>query len=372
MDLISILLTTLKFAGVVVSGIAGVIATQPARPSRKTLRLIVLLGLQKAARDLFNKHQALRLVIIGFAVALLSQFLETFKTASESRVQRDKDLAAQANTSNQLWLARQTLDGLDRSLNQIHQSLSVEVVFELLYTNKTKLEILADGSSRDVHISLNQLKDYLDECTAAKTKQNLSNSPIKIFRLPPYPIYSVRIDRLLEALSANSQLQDTKAFLSEFADASIRMHILPEWSTNDAESVFSSPFSILTCHSASPLDRPQLYYAPFTKRIFVRFGCEVPTTNWFINNVSFLSVPDIAQGHCYVASSPVDSDLIRPVIVRLIFDNYAPITSRTLRTYIGTPDDDTFETELPGKAEILKKSSSPIRDELEDFITTNM
>ncbi len=148
-------LTALKFAGVIVSGIAGVIATQPEKPARRILRLVVLLRLQNAARNTLNKNAAMRWVVVGLAIALLSQFVETIKTSKESKNSQEEYNAQMAVATNsmaklekQLTLSSAAIDELQSQSVQLHRqmtvvnhmagefdTLSIDATFELISTN---------------------------------------------------------------------------------------------------------------------------------------------------------------------------------------------------------------------------------------------
>src|SRR4051812_42261620 len=104
------LLTVLKFAGVTISGVAAFIGTLPANhPERPENR--------KGAWRLFGKHTAVRWVIVGAVVALLSQFAETLKTNG------DRQAAERLKAAN-IEAQTQILTNLTLQASRQQQTLS--------------------------------------------------------------------------------------------------------------------------------------------------------------------------------------------------------------------------------------------------------
>jgi len=93
-----------------VSSVAGFAAALPEAKNKKAAKLERLTWVGRKIRILLSKEWTLRWVVIGLAVALLSQFVETIKTAEEAHLAKDKE-----QTDKQ---------GTDTLLSQLHtQSL---------------------------------------------------------------------------------------------------------------------------------------------------------------------------------------------------------------------------------------------------------
>src|ERR1039457_6698196 len=76
-------LTSLKFLGLIVSSVAGFAAALPEPKNKKAAELARRSWFGRKVRTLLSKEWMLRWVVIGLAVALLSQFVETIKTTNE-------------------------------------------------------------------------------------------------------------------------------------------------------------------------------------------------------------------------------------------------------------------------------------------------
>lgn len=117
---LEILLTFLKFAGVVVSGVAGLIAVASAeegeRKVPKTRAGIIM-------AHVFNKRWAMHCAIIGLVVALLSQFSETLKTTFDEKTARRKDQQVNQALQQQISIATEALEKLEEQGATVHHEM---------------------------------------------------------------------------------------------------------------------------------------------------------------------------------------------------------------------------------------------------------
>jgi hypothetical protein len=140
-DWLEILLTILKFAGVVVSGFAGLIAIASEKAKKKsppkTKTGLIL-------EHVFNKRWAIHWAIIGLVVAFLSQFSETLKVTLDEQKARRKEQQVSQIMQTQISLATSSLQKLEEQGATMHQEmlyleymagkfqkLSVDVVYKV-------------------------------------------------------------------------------------------------------------------------------------------------------------------------------------------------------------------------------------------------
>jgi len=119
-DWLEILLTILKFAGVVVSGFAGLIAIASEKAKKKsppkTKTGLIL-------EHVFNKRWAIHWAIIGLVVAFLSQFSETLKVTLDEQKARRKEQQVSQIMQTQISLATSSLQKLEEQGATMHQEM---------------------------------------------------------------------------------------------------------------------------------------------------------------------------------------------------------------------------------------------------------
>ena len=137
-DWLEILLTVLKFAGVVVSGFAGFIAiasekeTKKSPPKTKTGLIL---------KRVFNKRWAMHWAIMGLVVAFLSQFSGTLKVTLDEREARRKEQQISQVMQKQISLATISLRTIHQEMLYLEymagkfQKLSVDVVYKVPATD---------------------------------------------------------------------------------------------------------------------------------------------------------------------------------------------------------------------------------------------
>jgi hypothetical protein len=151
-------LSTLKFLGVVVSGFAAIVATAAEKPQKKE-KPPPKTRIGGIAATMFSKRWAVRWTVIGLAVALLSQFVESIHSSKESKVAQakyDAQMTAATNSlvklQTQLQLSTIELGELKNQGRQIRQqmaymdhmagefdTLTVNITYELVSTNPVAL-----------------------------------------------------------------------------------------------------------------------------------------------------------------------------------------------------------------------------------------
>src|ERR1017187_4711830 len=91
-------LTSLKFLGLFVSSVAGFAAALPEPKNKKAAKLAQRSWFGSKVRKVLSKDWTLRWVVIGLGVALISQFVETIKTADEAKKTKEKEQADKRDT----------------------------------------------------------------------------------------------------------------------------------------------------------------------------------------------------------------------------------------------------------------------------------
>jgi hypothetical protein len=128
-DWLGITLNFLKLLGVVVSGFAAIVATATDKPNKKE-KPLPKTKIGNIAREIFSKRWAIRWTVFGLAVSILSQFVETINTTNQTTEARKKEHLAQLDASNQLWLAHQSLDFIERITTRF-EHLHIQATYEL-------------------------------------------------------------------------------------------------------------------------------------------------------------------------------------------------------------------------------------------------
>lgn len=125
-----LILTLLKFAGVLVSGAAAIVASTPDKTSASPPNSLPTSRFARFLRSHFSKQSAVRWAISGFVVALLSQFAETLKTDTETKEAQRIAEHARMNASNQIWIAQKSLDSLERIVTRFDE-IAVTIKYQL-------------------------------------------------------------------------------------------------------------------------------------------------------------------------------------------------------------------------------------------------
>jgi hypothetical protein len=142
-------LTSLKFLGLIVSGVAGYAAALPEPKHKKAQKLAPRSWLGRLTRKLLSKEWTLRWVVIGLAVALLSQFVETIKTADEAKKAEEKETEDKQKTDKLLTqLKKQSRETHQIVTNLQSQTFQITTVQTLTTQQLQRAEVTLDALNR--------------------------------------------------------------------------------------------------------------------------------------------------------------------------------------------------------------------------------
>jgi len=311
-DLLGIILTVVKFLGIFVSGAGAIVGTIPDKPNKKVPKPESKWKLVRTTKKIFSKQWALRWVIIGLFVSFFSQFLETIKSSEEAKKTIAKNQAAQLETSNQLSLARSSVNKLEYQSRLLHKemfyiehmlgefdSLSITFKCELSSTNPAaqillqRMQDLVPISSATPFLAYSLFDDITLENQTKPTRSQIiassHNYAVNVvgYANNPYESLSsvfqkgkgisMNIDEVcssnwLDSLSSNI---DFVRLVNFIRSPNLAVRIFSRQTTNLALSdadFFSS--------SSKLLDTPSIGYNPISESILLKWSFDYTNSEW--------------------------------------------------------------------------------------------
>ncbi len=357
-------LTVLKFAGVLVSGVAGYIGTLSDQKVKG--------GKRPRWWRMFSKATAMRWAIAGLIVALLSQFAETLKASRDSKL-ADKITSANRLAQNTI-LSNLSLQSefQSRSLSYIERLVAplepprVGVEFEILL-DKPGMSSLREHFSR-VAPDLNKLPKAMREW-GLKNSRRKTQAPPEVASAPIAPGnqgYQIEV-RGIEATfvegiapidepimmpvgMANRPFQPFQSCLATSLP-NVQLELfskLSQWmppSQSQAGSFSRNPDLLAMAHPAQPWT--MLRFDPLTRKatLMLHFSA---STNWTVHPwVS--AAPDLADADfCMTVTGFPNEEAacFRPLRVHLNF-GCASILVTNLEPLIDTQGRSSFHAKLP-------------------------
>ena len=280
------ILTLLKFAGVLVSGAAAIVAATPERSSARPPKRLPTSRFARVLRTLFSKQSAVRWAIFGFVVALLSTFAETLKTKAETSESQRTAERARINTSNQVWIAQKSLDSLERLLTRFDTvSVSIKyqidpqcVIFAQLYKTLSALNYSAPKPEPRI-ISRGPVSGYWTLHTAENVPIEVHLDQSLDFRT--WTFYGLDANVLASFIGVNNNSITNQAFQCIYSpgfDIEIfsakRAYILNLWPLRGSIDESFAPDLLLQVTNL--IRSPQITYDCMDRHIFIFVGFDTP------------------------------------------------------------------------------------------------
>ena len=193
-----ILLTSLKFLGLMVSGFAGYIAALPEPKNKKARKPPPHHWLRRTIGNLLSKEWTLRWVVIGLGVALLSQFVETIKSAHDTKEASEKDRQQIGRAEEQIRLAHQSLTSLDEELTMSKESLQH---LERLATRLESVEVKVTLTLQPDFLSWSNLLHDSDHSTSELTEHFVPSSNVVTWISTPAGGQELSVPNTIEGYS---------------------------------------------------------------------------------------------------------------------------------------------------------------------------
>ena len=371
-----IILTVCKFAGILITGIAGIIS-QLSKEHREKIQNWVLHLATKLYDD--NKERAQTIAskvsnaikkescvgwaIFGVVVALISQSVETLKASHDDQVSKKR-------TESQLQTAQKSLDYLER-LSTRFDSLAVEVKFELdrnsgvfsalydfadhflNYVNTTNLPVPAAEARVGFWIKTNLPENRMGYTYAER----------------PAKFYSVDVGSNAPVMVQTFSLEGDKDVSYHPAKNDDLLLLCKRFSTNTINSqalqfIQQPSFDLgLSSTKTKSLDLSVeeitnsiipviLTYVKASRKLYIDYSLVCPKTNW--NQTKWMmSLPDLAGATFMISASDVPGGGIRPVEGNLTVDNMTTVSLTNFIRILTFPNSSQFSCVLPDKQQIL-------------------
>jgi hypothetical protein len=294
------ILTVLKFLGLVVSSVAGFAAALPEPKNKRAAKLERRTWVGRKIRKMLSKEWTLRWVVIGLAVALLSQFLETIKANKEAEEARQKDLQAQIRTSNQVWTAQQSLNSI-RSLLTHFDTISVTNVQFDMDCNFTSKGLLFASSLNNYFIESLERSNSVWQVDEPPNELSDSNA---LWRCDlPDLLRVFQTNNLTFTYLTKSNYDVVTSFLESLTNTSVSVYLNKERLTtnNVRHMLYDRQFDLEATlpESGAPRVSVKWVSSPHPQHIiFVWEQFNFPKKNWKTNG-RISGISDLDKAYCY-------------------------------------------------------------------------
>jgi len=351
----------LKFLGILVAGILGVLGTVTETRNKDTHRL-----------TRWGKW-ALWLTITGLFVALGAQMFDTLRERrvdQESREQTNTllgKLEQQGNQSKVILtnlgeeseLQNQTLDAVERVVTPISGLLKVSAIYE----------VPSNDTLPGDNTSVADFESYLDRYLADPSSKFGSGHSIGYIDVDwlrniktqpnaePPKLVGITYDLFLKERPENGRFNRLfESFKNPTLDITITKEtLIPQGKLGKNTLLFSGETQpLLTPSSDGGTDASVfIYYALPMKRLFVEWQFTILKLK--LPN-GFLSLHDVAKSYCYFQNHWMGTpDPMTPLVTDLQFDRYFSIS---LDKFQITPDFQTEMAQIPSEPDIIAGRAS--------------
>lgn len=371
-----IILTVCKFAGILITGIAGIIS-QLSKEHREKIQNWVLRLATKLYDD--NKERAQTIAskvsnaikkescvgwaIFGVVVALISQSVETLKASHD-------DQASKKRTESQLQTAQKSLDYLER-LSTRFDSLSVEVTFELDRNSKvfSALYDFADDFLNYVNTT-NLLTPAVEARVGFLIKTNLPENrmgytyverPAKFYYVDvgsnaPVTVQTFFLDGGKQVSYHPAKNDDLLLLCKRFSTNAVNLQALqfiqqPRFDLG-LSSAKTKNLDLSVEEITNSITPVFLTYIKAARKLYIDYSLVCPKTNW--NQTKWMmSLPDLAGATFMISASDMPDAGIRPIEGYLTVDNMTTVLLTNFTPISIFPNNSQFSCVLPDKQQIL-------------------
>jgi hypothetical protein len=371
-----IILTVCKFAGILITGIAGIISQLSKEHRGKIQNWVLRLAtrlyddnkeraqiLASKVSNSIKKESCVGWAIFGVVVALISQSVETLKATHD-------DQESKKRTESQLQTAQKSLDYLER-LSTRFDSLSVEVKFEL-DRNSEVFSALYDFADRFLNYvnTTNLLTPAAEARVGFWIKTNLPENRMGYtYAERPAKFYYVGVGSNAPVIVQTFFLEGDKQVSYHPTKNDDLLLLCKRFSTNavnlQALQFIQQPRFDLGLSSAktknldlsveeitNSITPVFLTYVKATRKLYIDYSLVFPKTNWN-QNKWMMSLPDLAGATFMISASDVPDAAIRPVEGNLSVDNMITIPLTNFTRILIFPNSSQFGCVLPDKQQIL-------------------
>jgi hypothetical protein len=333
-------LTWIQVGGIILSGAGGVAATFSETRTADKKKLTK------------SGWWAISLTSVGIALGLTGQVIANNEASNQTekvftKLQEESQSSAVIlnNLSLQGAIQNQTLDDIDRVITQVKDKISVIAIYEVPGTDKML----------EANTSVGQLKEYFDQYLNSHTNFN-RGTPMQIVNVdisnhlhpasnaPPSKLVYIDPDLLLNEISTNADLDGIKQLILSLKNPTFHIQLNKQQLTTN---IYPPQSTVLELFSTGKEPEWFINYALPSRRIFVEWRYDFPSTNWLTAG-KMLSLHDISQTYCYsdLNWSAGYPDPMTPMFINFQFDNS---WSPTLETFKPTMNTHTMESILPSE-----------------------
>lgn len=300
----SLALTILKFAAILVSAALGIMGTLTETRDKDTQR-ITSWG-----------WRVVGLTVAGLVVAIGLQIFDSVRQQRENEETRKKTREISIQLEQQTGLANQARTGIAHIETSLSETLSIDAIYEfpretgVVELDKTRILLESYLEHGRAHSGRNFiLKIFPEDLFSADTAKRLRP------RLPMPFLVEIQLQHSNRDNHSAPKFQNAEYVLDSLIDAEFRIS-------------FSYPDSspVLSISSEQYGDKDVfLYHTDDYKRVFLRWHYRFPQNDWKIRGK--ISLQEIALTHCRVTLSSFPGPLrMKPIAMEIRFDRYPPVT----------------------------------------------